>query len=36
LLTLGTHTLTITNTGTKNAASAGYNIAIDRADIATS
>jgi hypothetical protein len=36
LLTLGTHTLTITNTGTNNAASAGYNIAIDRADVATS
>ncbi|MFE4950167.1 hypothetical protein ACFQ9V_08650 [Leifsonia sp. NPDC056665] len=29
----GPHVLVVTNTGTKNAASSGYNIAIDRADV---
>jgi len=33
ILPTGTHTLTIVNTGTKNAASSGNNIAIDRADV---
>lgn len=33
ILSTGTHTLTIVNTGTKNAASSGNNIAIDRADV---
>ncbi|WP_426518828.1 hypothetical protein ACPPVQ_03900 [Diaminobutyricibacter sp. McL0618] len=32
-LTIGTHTLTITNTMTKNASSTGNNVAIDRADV---
>ncbi|HEY1734428.1 MAG TPA: hypothetical protein VGG23_08280, partial [Acidimicrobiales bacterium] len=33
VLPTGTHTLTIVNTGQKNAASSGINIAIDRADV---
>jgi hypothetical protein len=33
MLTTGTHTLTIVNTGQKNSASSGINIAIDRADV---
>jgi hypothetical protein len=33
VLSTGTHTLTIVNTGTKNSASSGTNIAIDRADV---
>ena len=33
MLATGTHTLTIVNTGQKNAASSGYNIAVDRADV---
>lgn len=33
VLPTGTHTLTITNTGNKNSASSGNNIAIDRADV---
>ncbi|MEV6927222.1 hypothetical protein AB0M46_22350 [Dactylosporangium sp. NPDC051485] len=32
-LTSGAHTITIVNTGTKNSASSGFNIALDRADI---
>lgn len=32
-LPAGAHTLTIVNTGQKNSASAGFNIAIDRADV---
>lgn len=35
-LAAGTHTLTIVNTGQKDAASSGINIAIDRADVTTS
>lgn len=34
-LSSGSHTLTITNTGRRNSASAGNNIAIDRADVTT-
>jgi hypothetical protein len=33
VLSTGTHTLTIVNTGQKDSASSGYNIAIDRADV---
>lgn len=33
VLSSGSHTLTVVNTGTKNSASSGYNIAVDRADI---
>ena len=33
VLPTGTHTLTIVNTGQKNSASSGYNIAVDRADV---
>ena len=33
VLSAGTHTLTIVNTGQKNSASSGINIAIDRADV---
>ena len=33
MLSTGTHTLTIVNTGQKNSASSGNNIAIDRADV---
>jgi hypothetical protein len=33
VLASGAHTVTITNTGQRNAASAGTNIAIDRADV---
>ena len=33
VLAAGAHTLTIVNTGQKNAASSGFNIAIDRADV---
>jgi hypothetical protein len=33
VLASGAHTLTITNTGQRNAASAGTNIAVDRADV---
>jgi hypothetical protein len=32
-LSAGSHTLTITNTGQRNPASSGNNIAIDRADV---
>ncbi|WP_329129857.1 beta-xylosidase [Streptomyces sp. NBC_01476] len=35
-LAAGSHTLTITNSGRKNGASSGNNIAIDRADVTTS
>jgi Carbohydrate esterase 2 N-terminal len=33
VLAAGAHTLTIVNTGQKNSASSGFNIAIDRADV---
>jgi hypothetical protein len=33
VLAPGSHTVTIVNTGTRNAASSGFNIAIDRADV---
>ncbi|WP_236062362.1 GH39 family glycosyl hydrolase [Actinacidiphila acididurans] len=36
LLAAGSHTLTIVNTGARNGASSGNNIAVDRADISTS
>jgi hypothetical protein len=36
VLAAGSHTLTIVNTGTKNGASSGTNIAIDRADVTPS
>ena len=36
VLNAGSHTLTIVNTGTKNSASSGDNIALDRADVTPS
>src|SRR6185437_15852546 len=36
VLSSGSHTLTIVNTGTKNSASSGDNIALDRADVTPS
>ena len=36
VLSAGSHTLTIVNTGTKNSASSGDNIAVDRADVTPS